>query len=101
MRPQAEFWICCTVLSPLQNGKKKVKKKGRTRGENSLTMLTNYILFIMKGRGALIDEIGPLSKVRILHQKLSILMSEVYYRSNYTVTVYLSYARADRKAVIV
>ena len=54
-----------------------------------------------KGRGALIDEIGPLSKVRILHQKLSILTSEVYSRSNYTVTVYLSYARADRKTVTV
>jgi hypothetical protein len=30
-----------------------------------------------KQRGALIDEISPLSKVRILHQKRLILMSEV------------------------
>jgi uncharacterized Fe-S cluster-containing radical SAM superfamily protein len=26
MRPQAEFWICCTVFYSLENGKKSLKE---------------------------------------------------------------------------
>jgi hypothetical protein len=38
MRAQAEFDICCTVFSPLQNGFKKVLKKWYAWDEKELTL---------------------------------------------------------------
>jgi hypothetical protein len=41
MRPQAEFWICYTVFSPLENGRKKVLKKA-SNGVELLWMTTYF-----------------------------------------------------------
>jgi hypothetical protein len=48
MRPQPDFDICCTVFSPLQNGKKKVKKKRYAWGEKGLTILVKKTAFLGK-----------------------------------------------------
>jgi hypothetical protein len=46
MGAQTDFDICCTVFSPLQNGKKKFKKKWYAKGEKGLTMIAKKIGFL-------------------------------------------------------
>ncbi len=50
MGAQTDFDICCTVFSPLQNGKKKFKKKWYAKGEKGLTMIAKKIGFLWKNQ---------------------------------------------------
>ena len=54
-RPQTEFHIGCTTFSPLQNGKKEIKKKVSHSHEIRLTMLNHDIVFIVKTHYRLIN----------------------------------------------